>query len=81
MGIFNRNPYGGGYGAPVRRGFGIRGILLFLAIVFGLYFLNSSFLWIKIPAFDVTSLKYFNAITGALLIVLGFLGVIRQRAY
>ena len=82
MGLFNRNQYPA-YGGmmPMRRGLRLRSLLLFLAIVFGLYFLNVAFLWIKIPAMGVTALKIFNIVTGALLIILGLTTVIRQRHY
>ena len=85
MGLFNRAPYpggyGGGYGAPMRRGSGLRKLLLILGIIFGLYFLNIAFLWVKIPAISVSTLKFFNIVTGILLIILGLTAVIRPRPY
>jgi hypothetical protein len=78
MGLFNRNPYMGGMGVPPRTG-GIKVFLLILGVALGLYFLNLTFLWIKIPALPVAMVKPFNAITGILLIILGIMSVVRPR--
>ena len=63
MPLFNRNPYPGAYGAPMRRRSGLKTLLLILGIVFGLY------------------LKYFNVVTGILLIILGLTAMVRPRQY
>ena len=79
MGLFNRAPYPGM--APAKRGIDFRTILMLLGIVFGLYFLNTNFLWVKIPTLSVENLKTFNVISGALLILLGIMVKVRQRYY
>lgn len=85
MGFFNRAPaYGGGYGGgmPPRRSGSGRTILLVLGVIFGLYFLNLSFQWIKISESVSTALgPYFNGIVGILLIVLGLMAGIKPRTY
>jgi len=81
MPLFNRNPYpmGGPMGMPMRRRNGLRIFLLILGIVFGAYFLNLAFLQVKLPAMSVATLKYFNIVTGILLVILGLTTVIRPR--
>ena len=79
MPLFNRSPYVGGYGTG--RGQGFRIFLLILGIVFGLYFLNFSFAWVKIPALGASALKVFNTVTGVLLIILGLATIMRPRYY
>ena len=78
MALFNRGPYPGGI--PGRRS-GFRTLLLILGIVFGLYFLNLAFLWVKIPALGASTLKLFNIITGIILVVLGIMSAVRPRMY
>ncbi|VVB80018.1 Uncharacterised protein [uncultured archaeon] len=85
MSFFNRGPpaYGGGYGGmPPRRSGSGRTILLILGVIFGLYFLNLSFQWIKISESVSTALgPYFNGVVGVLLIVLGLMAGIKPRVY
>lgn len=76
MALFNRYP--AGMGAMPRRS-GLRTLLMVLGIAFGLYFLNMAFLWIKIPVMSVSVLKIFNIVTGALLVLLGVMTVVRPR--
>ena len=76
MGLFSRAPYPGAY-PP--RGSRLRPLLLILGVALGLYFLNLSFLWIKIPAMATGTVKYFNIFTGILLIVLGIMSIIKRR--
>ena len=79
MALFNRNPYP--MGMPVRRRSGLKTLLLILGIVFGLYFLNMAFLWVKLPVMGAATLKIFNVVTGILLIILGLTALIRPRPY
>ena len=81
MPLFNRNPYPGAYGSPMRRRSGLKTLLLILGIVFGLYFLNLAFLWVKLPVMSAPALKIFNTVTGVLLIILGLTTIIRPRYY
>ena len=78
MGLFNNNPYAGGFGVP-QRGGGIRFLLLILGVVLGLYYMNLAFLWIKIPVLATGVVKPFNVFTGIVLIILGILSVVRRR--
>ena len=59
MGLFNRNPYMGGMGVPPRTS-GLKIFLLILGIALGLYFLNLTFLWVKVPALPVAVVKPLN---------------------
>ena len=78
MGLSNRNPYMGGMGVPPRTS-GLKIFLLILGIALGLYFLNLTFLWVKVPALPVSMVKPFNVLTGILLIILGIMSVVRPR--
>ena len=80
MGLFNRTPYMGGMGMPPRTS-GLKIFLLILGVALGIYFLNLTFLWIKIPALPVAMVKLFNVFVGVLLIVLGAAGIINPRYY
>lgn len=80
MSLFNRQPMMPGM-MPARRGLDFRTILLLLGIVFGLYFLNTTFLWMKIPALSAENLKTFNVVVGALLVLLGIMVKVRPRYY
>ena len=79
MSLFNSNPYMGGMG--VQRTGGLRIFLLILGVALGIYFLNLSFLWIKVPVLPVAMVKPFNVLAGVVFILLGVMNVIRQRYY
>ncbi len=55
----------------VGRGGGIGTLIFVIAVVLGLYFLNFSFEWVKIPQQVALMDKYIEGIAGAILIFLG----------
>jgi len=77
MGLFNRHAYPAG--AHMQRRSGVKTLLLVLGVVFGLYFLNMAFLWIKLPVISATTLRLINIVTGILLIIFGLMTLVRPR--
>ena len=57
---------------------GFKAVFIAVVLILGLYLLNVSFVWIKMPEFIILNEKYITGFSGALLIVFGVMAAFRR---